>query len=319
MPTFAEEVAKAAAEAGIKEDAPEPMTQEEESLPAEEYRPANALLSEAEPTKEEATEAAKPEEPAKEEPKQEPPQTVPLAVHIRQRERFEREQQELRRAVEVGNQRLAELARALQPEQKPVDRNTDPLGAALQQMDGLSQEVQETRKLLAQREQEEHTRRQLADFQNRVVSDEQVFATQQPDYPDAVRFAKDMKYREYIALGLDPHQAGARVQQDAFALAQHAMQQGMSPAELAYRMASALGYRKAHVAQTQQEETHATTKSQAEETVQMRAAGAQRGKGTGGASATTGAISLADLAAMDNEEFAKMTSGKKWEKLLRGA
>src|SRR5574343_2003077 len=219
MATFAQEVAKAAAEAGIKDDAPEPMTPEEEAVPAEEYRPANALLSEPEaPVEEAKEEVPKAAEPVKEEPKQEPPQTVPLAVHIRQREKFEREQQELRKAIDIGNQRLAELAKALQPQTPPVDRNTDPLGAALQQMDGLSQEVQETRKLLAQREQEEYNRRQLADFQNRVISDEQMFAAQTPDYPEAVKFAKDMKYREYIALGLDPHQAGARVQQDAFAL-----------------------------------------------------------------------------------------------------
>lgn len=311
--TFAQQVEKAASEAGITAD-PEPMTPEEEAIPADEHTKIPVL--EAEPAKEEAKPEAGLIEPVKEETKPEPPQTVPLAVHIRQREKFEREQQELRRAIEVGNQRLNELAKALQPAaQPPVDRNTDPLGAALQEMDGLSQQVRETKDMLARREAEETARQQIQSFQNRVLSDEQAYTQTAQDYPEAVRFAKDMKYREYLALGLDPTQASARVQQDAFALANHAFQQGMSPAELAYRMATALGYKKG--AQPQLES--APEKTQAETAVEMRAAGAQRGKGTGGASTTGGPMSFAELAALDNDEFAKMTSGKKWQKLFGGA
>jgi hypothetical protein len=192
-------------------------------------------------------------------------------------------------------------------------------------MDSLRGDIRETKEMLARRQQEETQRSQINAFQNAVIADEQEFAKQADDYPDAITYVKDMKFREYVALGLDAHQAAARVQQDAFALAQHAFQQGASPSELAYRMSVALGYKRAaaKIAAAQHDDELATApipeKTQAQQAVEMRAAGAQRSKAAGGAASTGGALTFAELANLDNEEFAKMTAGKKWDRLFKGA
>jgi hypothetical protein len=194
----------------------------------------------------------------------------------------------------------------------------------LQEIDSLRGDLKETKEIVQRRQQEESQRAQINAFQNAVIADEQEFSRQADDYPQAVTYVKDLKFREYVALGLDAQQAAARVQQDAFALAQHAFQQGLSPSELAYRMAAAVGYKRAaRVAAAQQDDELATApvpqKTQAEQAVEMRAAGAQRSKAAGGAGSTGGALTFAELANLDNEEFAKMTAGKKWDRLFKGA
>lgn len=309
--TFSEEVAAASAEAGITDA---PMTSEEEAIaPTTPAVPAESSLA---PPAAPADAAKAPETPkAEEAPK--PPQTVPLAVHIRQREKFERELATQRQLIEQGNQRLQELVSRLTPQQPPIDRNADPLGATLQEMDGLKAEIGQTRELLSRQQDEATRRQQIAAFEAAVVNDEQTYAKQAPDYPQAIAYARDMKFREYQALGLDPREAAARVQQDAYALAQHAMQQGASPAELAYQVAMALGYRRsATPVPAAAPQQNAGTSAQ--EVVAMRAAGAEKSGSTGGAPVASGAMSFAELTALDNEEFAKMTSGKAWDKLMRG-
>lgn len=302
--TFEQQVATAAKDAGIPPETP--MTAEEEAVPVqtwasnrEKEEPAPEIKPEPAPVVE------KPPEPAA-------PQTVPLAVHIRQRERMDNEIRELRRITEVGNQRLQEITRALSPAPTPIERATDPLGATLESVDKLQQEVKEINDRSAKAQQEEQNRAAIAQFNRYVAADEQEYLKQAPDLVEAINYAKGVKFREYNVLGLDPHQAAAKVEQDAFALAQHALNTGRSPSELVYAVAKELGYRKAAAAA----EPAKPEPTQAETAVEMRKAGAERGKASGGAGTSGGPISFAELAALDNDEFAKMTSGKKWGRLL---
>jgi hypothetical protein len=161
-------------------------------------------------------------------------------------------------------------------------------------------------------------RADLEAFKAAVAQDEQNFAAQVPDLPQAIAFAKDMKFKEYLALGLDAQQAAARVQQDGFALASHAFQHGYSPSELIYRVSKAQGWKGLTAGGEPATVTAAEQSTPAEQVVEMRAAGADRAKGGGGAPARSGPMTLQELANLDNDEFAKLTSGKKWEKLFRG-
>lgn len=301
--SFEQEVGAAADKAGIKDEAPPIVIPSEEKIPPE---------SVGEP----APEAVKTDAIAPAPPKVE---TVPLAVHIRQREKLEREMSALREQLNVGNKRLDELVSAIRPTPAPIDRNTDPLGATLQQMDTLQTEVKQTREMIAQREQTERQRQDIENFNRAVAADEQQYVKQRPDLKDAIDYARNMKYQEYVALGLEATQAAARVQQDGYALAMHAFQSGMSPSELAYRVATTLGYKAAAPAAvaTSSSGEPAPAKTAAEQAVEMRAAGAARTRQSG-AGNTTGQITFADLAAMDNDEFHKMTSGKNWQKLAGG-
>ena len=308
---FSEQVAAEAAAAGITDA---PMTAEEEALAPTSPPADSSLAAPAAPADPAPVEAKKEEAQA---PK--PPQTVPLAVHIRQREKYEREQAQLRQIVEQGNARLQQLMEQLNPPKPPIDRNADPLGATLQELDAMKSEMGQTREMLTKRQEEEMRRQQIAAFENAVVADEQNYSKVAPDYGQAVAYARDLKFREYQALGLDPPLAAARVQQDAYALAQHAMQQGVSPAELAYRVATTLGYRaQAAAPASTPANPGLPVNRDAQEVVAMRAEGAKKSSATGGSPTPSGALSFAELAALDNEEFAKMTSGKAWDKLMRG-
>lgn len=299
-PTFAEEVAAAATEANLP-DVPEPevMTPEEEAIPA--------------PTPGE--EAKAPEEPKKEEP-----QTVPLAVHIRQREKQEREARELRNQLVAmqesfrrGEERLTQLTQMLTPTQQAPDPNTDVLGHMVYQQQEAKKQLDALNARLTQQDTEARSRQELERFTNYVISDEKQFEQQAPDYKEAVNFAKGVKLKEYLALGLDQQQAAARVQQDALAIATHAVSQGASPSEFVYRLAQALGYQPKAIPTP----TDTPTPTPQDNVIAMRQAGAERGKPAGGAAAP-GQITFADLAHMDNEEFAKMTAGNNWKKLAGG-
>lgn len=304
--TFEQEVQAAAQEANLPDEPP--MTPEEESIPVEQAAPPQP-------------EAAPVEEPAKEE--KPIPETVPLAVHIRQREKHERETNSLRQQLTQmqqqfaqGNERLEQLTRMLQPpEEQAPDPKTDVIGALLYQQQQLAKQMEAVNSRLVQSDTETRSRNELQRFEQFVVQDEQRFQQEAPDYKQAIDWVKGVKIREYQALGLDERQAVARVQQDALAIASHAVNQGASPAEFGYRLAKALGYQgqpaKAAAAPQQ-------AKADADNVIAMRAAGAERGKPAGGGGQIGGQITFADLASMDNEEFAKMTAGSNWKKLAGG-
>lgn len=254
----------------------------------------------------------------------EPPQTVPLAVHIRQRQKADQENAELKRIIAVGSQRLDQLTRSLAPPPAPEpDRNEDPLGAALTGLDQLKGQVKQLADMTLQERQQAQVRSDIEQFKAAVAQDEQNFAATHPDLPDAIAYAKDVKFKEYLALGLDAQQAAARVQQDGYALASHAFQNGWSPSELMYRMATnALNYRRGITAgggpvSPGEPVAAQPAQTQAEQAVEMRAAGADRAKAGGGAPARSGPMTLQELANLDNDEFAKLTAGKKWDKLFK--
>lgn len=286
--TFEQEVQDAAKEANLPE-VEEAMTPEEEAIPE-----------------------------VKEEPKAEekkPPETVPLAVHIRQREKHDRELANVRQQfaalqqqVEIGNQRLQQLTAI--PEPPAPDPNTDILGSLAYQQQQLQKNVGEVKESLERQKQEQIVRQQREMLYNTVKSDEEVFSQDHPDYREAVSYAKGTMYNEYLALGLTEQQAQAKLQQDAYALAVHAMQTGQSPSEIAYKIAMARGYRRKEAAEepVQQEPN----------VVEMRQAGAARSKGAGSGDGAAKPLTFAELAAMDNEEFTKLTSGKNWKKLAGG-
>ncbi len=309
--TFEQEVQAAAKEANLP-DVPD-MTPEEEAIPAEvatQPEPAQAPVEEP-----------KSEEPAVKEEKA-VPETVPLAVHIRQREKHDRELMGLRQQLTQmqqqfaqGNERLQQITSMLHPEEAPPDPKTDVIGTLLYEQQQLRKQMETVSQRMVQADTEARSRNELERFSQFVVQDEKRFEQEAPDYKQAIDWVKGVKLREYQALGMDEHQAVARVQQDALAIATHAAKQGASPAEFGYRLAKALGFQ---AGQAKATAPAATPKSEADNVIAMRQAGTERSKPAGGAAQGGGALTFADLAAMDNEEFAKMTSGNNWKKLAGG-
>jgi hypothetical protein len=244
--------------------------------------------------------AAEPQEERKQ------PDTVPLAVHLRRQERYERQLQEQKALIEQGNQRLQELWTKLTPREPEPDPD-DILGRQAKDLREVKSALGQLTDAQTKTAQENEARAQIQRLVGSVKNDEAEFTKSTPDYPDAVTYAKNVKREEYLAIGMSPQEADGRLQADAFAIAQQAYARGESPADMAYRLARALGYK----AQPKQAE--------AANVVAMRQQGQRMAQGTGGGGGKSGVPSFADLASMPKDEFEKLTSSEKdWKRIAGG-
>jgi len=285
---------------------------------SEEQQLSQEDLQELGATQEEVTEvsaeveAPEPEVEATGEAERKEPQNVPLAVHMRQREKFERELQEMRRQQAIGQQRLEQLMMMRQqqppaPEPEP-DFETEPADALYHGQRKLQQQIEAMNRQLQQRQQQEQAVTQAQMFHRHVQQDEAQFTEEAPDYEEAVQYMKGIKAREYEAIGLSPQQAQAKVMADAAALARFALSQGSSPARAAYNLAKALGY--------QQRPAGAPTgNGSGGDPIAMRKAAQTASRGGGGSGGSSRTPTFAELANMSDEEFSKLTSGGNWAKL----
>lgn len=235
------------------------------------------------------------------------PQTVPLAVHIREREKFRQERLAFQQQQELVNQRLTQLFSAQQTKAEPApDPDTDPLGYQIhlqkqtaEQLEKMQQEALQDRQQRAVQEQQQRAVQYVAE---KVNQDEKAFLERAPDYKDAIAHARNVKFAEYTALGMTEEQASQRLQQDAWALSIFAAENGLNAAEYAYQVSQALGYKPGARGTNQ---------------LEMRQKGAKVAVG-GGAGGKKTAPTFADLAAMSNDEFARLTKGDNWHKFAGG-
>lgn len=255
----------------------------------------------------------KTEEVVQEEKKHDGPEPkVPLgALHEERmrRKAVEAQMQELRRQNEENQkwrneneQKLAERIAALQPKQA-IDPAENPVGY-------LATQQYETQKMLAemqeaQRKQESMQQQNAAmqQFASHVQRDEEVFTSKTPDYSDAAKFAREFKTKEYMTFGFTQEQAEAQVNNDAFAIAQRALQLGESPANLFYNYAKTVGYK---------------PQANGEQKLSMMEAGQKASKPSGG-SGKSPTLTLETLVSMSSEDFARATSDEAaFRKLMGG-
>lgn len=217
-PSFLAETAEDTAEFEAVRDAvetpvadPAPSSTTEIEKPAIEPAKANEVIKTVEP------------------PKQEERKFVPhAALH---------EERLKRQALE---KELADLRAGRTPEpEKPteVDPETDPI-AALKEVRAYQQQ---------QREQGERQQAEQA-FVSRVQSHEADFAAATPDYAAAITHLREHRASEIIsiakALGktITQEQLGAQLRHEALATANDALQAGLNPGEVYYKLAQARGY-----------------------------------------------------------------------------
>ena len=271
-----------------------------------------------EPDAPEVAETAQAEAPAEQTPEPVDPveekheqKTVPLAAlhesRAREREARQRLEQALAQQAQrdaLLQERLDALTKAQQAPEPTFEENpAEHLRSQIQQVRQLTEQQyrqqQEAAKVQAQREQ-------VAQLTNVVTSVEQAFAQKAPDYYEAVNHLRTTRAAELEALGLDPDSASQRVHQELVQHAYMAAQQGLNPAEQAYRIALARGYQSKPAAPS------AADKLQA----QAKGVAASRTLGSGGA--TKQQLSLDALASMSAEESAEATKGNKWAQLMGG-
>jgi hypothetical protein len=135
-----------------------------------------------------------------------------------------------------------------QPTPKPQgeievpDFDDDPIGHLRAKNDLLERQLQEVNQ---ERQLSAVQRQQMAQFsqlQSGVDQMEQQFASQQPDYHDAVGFLYENVGKMATAMGYPPGQVQQVISQTAMDISVRALQQGKNPAQAAYEAARAMGF-----------------------------------------------------------------------------
>ena len=214
------------------------------------------------------------------------------------RANFQALQQQQIQMIQYMQQQDAERNR---PKVEMPDPAQDPLGFGLVQNAQTQQEVQRMRADMARREQGEAQERQVQQFVASVNQGEQAFAAQNPDYYEAVTWARERKQSEYEAAGMTSRGAAARLQAEVVQLADGAFQRGEHPAEVGYRMARAMGFTPRQV--------------NAQQRLNMQQEGKRAATPASAGGAGGGRVNLDSLLKMGSNDFLAATKGDAWKKL----
>lgn len=197
--------------------------------------------------------------------------------------------------------RLAELETRAQSKEEP--KEPEPVPDPVTQPDEFtawlkrnqeqgSQSVEDLRRQV----QEQQHRQAVA---QRVSAAEAEFAKATPDYMDAVNHLMQARQRELSFFTDDADAVRQQVQQEAWALAEAAVQRGRNPAQVAYEIAQARGYRPK---KAEPEQPPAAERIKAQAAAQE----ATQSLSQAGGPANTGRPTAEDLAKMSEAEFAKL-------------
>lgn len=252
------------------------------------------------------------QEPAAEQQQQNEPdaRTVPLAALHEERQKrkelaaeIQRVREEQARRDALLEQRLAALTQQREQEQVPsFDEN--PAAHLRYGQEQLQQTVQATDQKLQAWQQAQHQQAQMQQLASAVQSHEAAFVQQAPDYTEAVSYLRNQRAAEMMADGLSEGEAVQKAHQELVHMALSRAQAGQNPAEVAYRIAKARGY---------------VTK-QAQPTPEQRIQNQQKGvtaaKTLGSGGPANNKITAETLASMSDEEFAELTKGSNWNKLM---
>ena len=210
------------------------------------------------------------------------------------------QQQQRDQEYALAQQRLQQAWELTQ--QQPVpDETADPLAfmayTAKQtkaQIDALAQQQWQRDQYQAQQQQQYATQQQQIQQRDALLKvtaqHEEAFVKQQPDYLEAVQYAKTRRAKELVAAGWTPENAQQTALSEAWSLAYTWLSQGMNPAERAYAMAKEMGY----------------TVAEGVDKDAMREAGHSAVKASGGNTAR-GRISVAQIASMNPMQLARMS------------
>lgn len=215
----------------------------------------------------------------------EQPKTVPLAAL-----------QEERRARQELAREIAELKARLQP---PAEQHaaptvdTDPIAV-------LRQTQEQLRALEEARQQEALESR----FTSTIATAEAEFMKTAPDYPDAYRFLAETRDRQLQVMGIaDPTARAQTIAQEGRFIAAQAFQAGQNPAERAYELAKAMGYRR-----TEPEAPKPTAPNPTQTVEQLaKATAAARSLSSASGGGAPSELTAETIANMSDDEFAKLS------------
>ena len=270
--------------------------------PAETVSPAPA------PVEPETQEAPVEASEAQETGTDEPDRRVPLKALQEERQKraqyeqmlMQREQEMMQMRAWIDQQQQMQQGQPPEPEQfSEPDPETDPIGALKAARDQL-REMQATAQEQAYVQQLNQVAYQAAtEAQQRV-----------PDYNDAYRYAINSRAQELAALGT-PQQAIPQIlQQEELRLIDTAVRNGRNPAEAIYHFAKARGFQGKAAAPAP---VAAPAPAAPDPVMAQAKAAVAASASAGGAPASKGSVTVADLANLNGAAF-----DSAWNKLFSG-
>lgn len=255
--------------------------------------------------------AAEGEEPAPDTPDAEAPggHQVPLPELLAERKRRQELQAEVNALKEKIPQLEGTFARVMervnqqqqpQPQQPPApeipDYSVDPVAHLKAKIDQLEQ----ASGYYGQTLQQQTAQQQLAQA---IATAEHQFRQTTDDYDAAVEYAKQRRLAELAVLPQSANDPVNALRQEILWTSANAVNQGMSPAQVFYNYAKALGWQKPASGGNGKESPHQAAPSAAEKLATVAKAQATTRSLPRGGSAPPPAITLESLANMDDSEF----------------
>lgn len=248
-----------------------------------------------------------PDDQPDEQPEGEKPKLVPLAALHEERRARQQLQQERERLLEE-RARIEERFKVLQemaqkqPE-KPIPAfDEDPAGHLAANLTQNAEQLRALQEQIAQQQQAQQAQQAEQQLRAAAASAAREFMGETPDYPDAYKYVREAKTREWSAMGHTPDQIQQFFAHAERQISLQAFQRGDNPARALYNVAVALGYR---AGVKQSDNLDAVSKGAK---VKSLASGGKPSSG----------MSLESLASMSDDDFARATSGENWRKLLGG-
>lgn len=176
---------------------------------------------------------AEPAETPEEKPQRTELENMKAAMH----EERQRRKEALAELEQMRNY-AAEVTRrmqAAQPANQPAAYEDDPLGYLKTKVEDVGQNLSAIRQQQAQ----------VQEYQqvvSRITADENTFAKEVPDYPDAVNYLRQKRATELQTLGYGPQQIQQIITNDTLQLVQRSAAMQQSAAKTAYELARANGY-----------------------------------------------------------------------------
>jgi colicin import membrane protein len=289
--------------AELASEVEEAQTAHDEGVKEVEEKESEATPVEVEPEKEPEQQA----EPVEEEKEEKETPRVPLPEL--QAERKKRQAAEAERDADREKfARLDERLKIINDQMKPKEEipayEDDPFEHLRQREDQTGQTVEDLQKQVEDFGKQTEAQRFQQELTQRVVSSEHVFRQDHPDYDEAVQYLRSGRAREFQAMGMtDQVQIEQALSQEAMQLAQMAVKNGASTAEMAYNIAKSRGY---------------SPKAQLD-----KLANVQKGQEKSASLSNTGGgeeriLDIEALAEMDDADFAKAVEGNNWDKMMKG-
>jgi len=236
------------------------------------------------------------------------------AINAMHEERLKR--QDLQATVNRMEGRFQQLQDKVnkEDEQEGVDFNENPalnLQARMDKMEDSLEKTGMTEEQIAGRNAQATA---VENFKNEFAQVEAEYEKEAPDYQAAIDFLRDARITEYKLTGIPAMQAEKMAINDAFAIATNAKQIGENGAEMFYKLALSRGYVKGDKKEEPDDKKDLTELEKLKEIADNIEK--SQGLGTGGDSPT--AMSLAELANLDDKDFDKATEGDNWKKVAGG-